>query len=260
VARIRTIKPDFWGDSRCAKELTRDRRLFYIGLWNEADDEGRFLAHPRRLLGAIFPYEKDLTEEWVSDSLRALAETKRLILYVADGEPYGQLVKFLDHQKINRPTPSKIPSPDNELSIVTDYSVNGHGEITEASPLEGKGRDQGKEQGMSKPPVVDMWAVWIEELGGDPPHANLTSERKKKLESLYVEQLSGLPDPMASFRTILRAVQRSQHHMSDRSYQMPESLFVNAERRDTWMQKALGKNGSGTKSTGRSVPRAPEIA
>jgi len=136
VPRIRSIKPEFWTDYRLARDLTRDQRMFYIGLWNEADDEGRFMAHPRRLLGAIFPYEHDLTEGSVSDSLRALAATGRLVVYEVDGEPYGQLVKFHDHQRINRPTPSRIPAPDKAASILLDDSVRAHGGLSEGSPLE----------------------------------------------------------------------------------------------------------------------------
>jgi hypothetical protein len=159
MARIRTIKPEFWEDYRMARELTRDQRLFYIGLWNESDDEGRFLAHPRRLLGVIFPYEDDFTEEWVSDSLRVLVDTGRVVLYEAGGEPYGQLTKFADHQRINRPSPSKIPSPDCASSIITETSVKTHGGHTEDSPPEqGTGnREQGREQGNPpNPPTEDF--------------------------------------------------------------------------------------------------------
>jgi len=39
MARIRTIKPEFWTDGDMFK-LSRDARLFYIGLWNFCDDNG----------------------------------------------------------------------------------------------------------------------------------------------------------------------------------------------------------------------------
>ena len=44
--RIRTIKPDFWTDAKVSK-LTYLARLLFIGLWNVADDEGRFKSDPR---------------------------------------------------------------------------------------------------------------------------------------------------------------------------------------------------------------------
>ncbi len=93
-----------------------------------------------------------------------------------------------------------------------------------------------KELDTSKPavPVRDLWQVWVEELGGRPPHPKLTDKRKKVLAALYREHLKAEPDPPARFRSICRAVLESDHHMSVRAYQMPESLFVNPERRERW--------------------------
>lgn len=134
MARIRSIKPEFWQDYRMAQELTRDVRLLYIGLWNEADDEGRFLAHPRRLLGIVFPYDRDITEAWMGDALQILADTGRLVLYEVDGEPYGELTKFEKHQKINKPSSSKIPSPTTPSAVVTERSGRTTGNGTDVSP------------------------------------------------------------------------------------------------------------------------------
>lgn len=150
MARIRTIKPEFWSDFQLAQKLSRDQRLFYIGLWNEADDEGRFQAHPIRLKGAIFPYDDDLHGVLIEDSLRALAGAGKLVLYEVDGEPYGQLLHFLEHQKINRPTPSRIPAPPKHLQDshggISEGSVKAHGAISEGSPWEGKGREREKKK------------------------------------------------------------------------------------------------------------------
>src|SRR5690606_21414127 len=111
MPRIRSIKPEFWEDHRLARDLTREQRLLYIGLWNLADDEGRFAAHPRRVLGALFPYDEDIGPEFVEEALQALARTGRLVLYSIDGERYAQLTKFASHQRINRPSKSRIPPP-----------------------------------------------------------------------------------------------------------------------------------------------------
>lgn len=129
VPRIRSIKPEFWEDMKLARDLNREQRLFYIGLWNQADDAGRFLAHPRRLLGAVFPYDADLSTRFIDDSLNVLVETGRLVLYEVAGEPYGQLTKFPTHQRINRPTESRIPEP----TTTSIAFVNGHGILTESS-------------------------------------------------------------------------------------------------------------------------------
>jgi len=129
MARIRTIKPQFWLDQRLASWLTRDQRLFYIGLWNQADDEGRFVANPRLLLGVIFPYENDIDEAWITRALNVLAKHERIVLYSSDGEDYGEIVRWSEHQKINRPSKSYIPSSNNKLSTI-------HGGLTEGSVRE----------------------------------------------------------------------------------------------------------------------------
>ena len=146
MARIRTIKPQFWLDQRLADNLTRDQRLFYIGLWNQADDEGRFVANPRLLLGVIFPYDSDLNEGFVDEALGALSRHGRIVLYSHEGEHYGEISKWSRHQRINHPSASAIPSSDNDLSTIT-------GSLPEASRSltvgKGKGRGREKENHMS---------------------------------------------------------------------------------------------------------------
>ena len=97
-------------------------------------------------------------------------------------------------------------------------------------------RELPNELDTSKPavPVTDFWQIWVEELGGRPPHPKLTDKRRKLLAALYREHLKDEPDPTARFRAICRAVLESDHHMSVRTYQMPESLFMNPERRERW--------------------------
>jgi hypothetical protein len=121
VARIRSVKPEFHSDERLARDLTREQRLFYIGMWNEADDEGRLRANSRKLLGAIFPYEDDLDGSFVDAVLVRLAETGRAVLYAIGGERICQLTKFPKHQKVNKPTPSKLPPPPKKVASVLGW-------------------------------------------------------------------------------------------------------------------------------------------
>jgi len=111
MPRTRRIKPEFFEDMKLARELSIDQRYFYIGLWVFADDEGRLRPNPRRLLADIFPYDYDIDEAWVGQALDRLEETGRLLRYEVEGQEYGYLTKFLKHQSINRPRPSRLPPP-----------------------------------------------------------------------------------------------------------------------------------------------------
>ena len=48
MARIRSIKPEFWVDEKIAK-LPKATALFFIALWNFADDQGIITDDPRQL-------------------------------------------------------------------------------------------------------------------------------------------------------------------------------------------------------------------
>lgn len=97
-------------------------------------------------------------------------------------------------------------------------------------------------------PALWMHGIWTEELGSQQPLA-MTKLRQGKYRALFVEQLQGSPDPRLAFRAILHAVKLSTHHMSERAYQMPESLFKDESRRDTWVQKTLAAIASADRQT-----------
>ena len=88
--------------------------------------------------------------------------------------------------------------------------------------------------------VKELWKIFLEELGGTGKQPSLTAKRKQILGLLFTEQL----DPtnyQEEFRGILKAVRASEHHMKERAYQMPESLFRNEERRERWSMKGSEK-------------------
>ena len=60
--------------------------------------------------------------------------------------------------------------------------------------------------------------------------------RKTAYGLLIREHLKNEPDPEALWARVIRAVQGSEHHMSDRRYHDPASFLRNAERREYWIQ------------------------
>ncbi len=122
MQRIRTIKPDFW-ESENLSRVSRDARLLFIGLFNCCDDSGRTRAASRILASRIFPYDddaKDKIKVWLAE----LERVKCIRLYVVDGETYLDIPKWLAHQKIDRPSQSKLPSFDEASTHPREDSRN----------------------------------------------------------------------------------------------------------------------------------------
>lgn len=112
MARIRTIKPDFWGDADVSG-LSMQARLLLIGLFSMADDDGRFLASANAINGFVFPND-DVSSAKVRRLLQETVTSGVVHVYSVDGIQYGCLPNWHKHQKINRYTPSKLPAPDLE--------------------------------------------------------------------------------------------------------------------------------------------------
>ena len=140
MARIRTIKPEFWEDEKLAK-LPVHARLLFIGTWNFADDNGALLANPVLMKSHIFPYE-DIGISTISEWIDMLVENGMLIRTTYNGKDYLVIRKFLIHQKINRKSIRiNIPLPV-VLQVIDEYNET-HGVLTESSLQE-------REQGIGK--------------------------------------------------------------------------------------------------------------
>lgn len=137
MARIRTIKPEF-PQSESMGAVSRDARLLFIMLFTLADDEGRLRGNSRMLASLLFPYDIDapkLIDKWINE----LVKQRCIIQYQIEDATYIQICKWLNHQKIDKPSKSKI-QPPNEHSITFES-------IREDSLLD-QGEDQGsKDQG-----------------------------------------------------------------------------------------------------------------
>jgi hypothetical protein len=108
VARIRTIKPEFWGSPKTA-QVSRDARLLFLGLLNESDDEGRQLGSAKRIAGAVFPNDSDVSEKMVDGWLAELERVGSISRYSVSGVSYVLICGFVEHQKMSHPTPSRLP-------------------------------------------------------------------------------------------------------------------------------------------------------
>ena len=111
MARIRSVKPEFWTD-RSMGRLSRDARLLYIAMWNQADEHGRLNGDPRYVKGVCLPYDDDLDLEDVDRLLDELARAEKLVRYEAKDDPYLFLPNLGKHQRLETAkVPSRLPEP-----------------------------------------------------------------------------------------------------------------------------------------------------
>lgn len=120
MARIRTIKPEFFTDEVVAALDPLDR-LVFIGLWTQADKGGKFEWKPRQLGVNILPYEKGD----FSARLERLVSAGVVVKYSSNGSVYGKVKNFLKHQKPHlTERESVIPEP-GEITVI-EPSDNGY--------------------------------------------------------------------------------------------------------------------------------------
>lgn len=110
MGRIRTIKPEF-PQSETIGRLSRDSRLLFVQLWTFVDDEGRSRAASRMLASVLFPYDDD-APKLISSWLNELERERCILRYTVEGTTYLQVCNFGKHQKIDHPSKSKIPPPE----------------------------------------------------------------------------------------------------------------------------------------------------
>ncbi|MBB1060398.1 hypothetical protein [Marilutibacter spongiae] len=190
MARIRTIKPEFW-TSEQVMDLSPSARLLFIGLWNFCDDAGIHPASTKRLKAEIMPAD-DVRSEDVRRMIDECIGVGLVREYEIDGEPYWAVTGW-HHQKIDQPS-YKYPNEDGtvpegpakrrQASKSKKGSQSDRRTLGERSPPEGKGREgkgeEGKEQSSlrsdSSPPLA---------LSGDPsPPADLKARQASRIKQI----------------------------------------------------------------------------
>ena len=135
MARIRSIKPEFWDDEHIAS-LPIECRLFYIGCWTFADDQGVFNANPSFLKSRIFPYDDDLKVSDVKEWLKKLEELKMIVPFAYKRDRYYVVRTFADHQVVDKRYFKRVvPKDVVEHVLGTKKNEPGdHAETTASTP------------------------------------------------------------------------------------------------------------------------------
>lgn len=148
MAKIRTIKPEFWDDEKLGR-LKRDVRLLFAGMFNFSDDAGVIKANPVYIKSRIFPYDEDLRVNEVKSWLDKLVEARMLIPFSYNGESYYIIRTFNQHQMIDKRYARHIIPPeliekektiDNKHLKSTSCTL-GDNIVNTSQEMEGKGKE-----------------------------------------------------------------------------------------------------------------------
>lgn len=140
MARIRTIKPEFWTDEKVVT-LTPLARLLFIGLWNFVDDFGRAPFSPARIKMQVLPADS----ADISELLGEIRREKLVTVYSVGSKEYFQIQNFEKHQKVDRRAKSKYPPPPKSAELLRNPPLEKEGK--------GKGKEKEKEEGRASAPA-----------------------------------------------------------------------------------------------------------
>jgi len=264
MARIRTIKPEFYTHEQLS-ELPASTHLLAGALLNYADDDGYFNANPKLIRAACCPLREPSVS--IHDSLKSLSEIGYLQLGVADdGRTYGRIVKFKTHQRVDKPSPSKIKT----LGINWGNSKNVPGMFQDDSQGEqgtGKGTgngEQGKEVSAADAADRDEcedelrdWLNWWNTLKSESlvPHGVNVDEPNQGVVRAWkrVRRDAKLRKMLADRDAIEREIRASE--FCRESWFRLEKLFGGSNRDgELILRKLLDKAYQG-KTNGKSGPR-----
>lgn len=109
MARIRTVKPEMF-ESESLAECSVTAMLTFVGLLTQADDSGRHRDHSAIIAGRLWALRPDHTPTHVAHDLEELAAAGLVCRYTGcDGRTWLHIVKWDQHQRINKPTASRLP-------------------------------------------------------------------------------------------------------------------------------------------------------
>lgn len=211
MARIRTIKPEFF-TSESVLSVSPLARLFFIGLWCEADREGRLKWKPKTLKFRYLPADNVDIDQLASE----LEENDMIKVYSVSDVDYCEVTGFTTHQVVNnRERASEFPSRLCDASTTREPRVKAEGRKGKEGK-EGKGKE-GNENNMSakadndqvidagdhadhgpaKVPSnndhIDIFNYWRDVMRKDPSRTSFSPKRlkavKARLKDFSVEDI-----------------------------------------------------------------------
>lgn len=233
MARIRSIKPDFWKSEKVAAMTGaegRQARLLFIGLWNFAEDHGVIGGNPVYLRSEVFGYDEDVATTDIDRWLAMLEAHGFIVRYQRDGRRYVWICGW-DHQKIDKPGKTTLPLPreaeKNAPRILAEDSPNARRTFAVGYGVEGSG-----------------YGVETEEKGGDqvPAAPEQLALHPPVPSGPTPEDLQGLWNSHATLKRWRDLTDARKTHARTRLKERPWSEWVDIVARIARTPFCLGEN------------------
>lgn len=238
----RMIDSKIWFNEKVAS-LPDGGRLLFIGIFSNADDDGRLKASPKFLKATIFPYDADKSMEQIKDLRDQCSSLGLIRVYNKNGREYLDLPGWREHQNIrkDRYTPSQLPSLDEADNQMTPTAQpNDNHPATTGEPSIGEGR--GGKGSLVKTPLLRKGARTKQV---DPIINEIFTEMRTYLG--FPDKLEKDPIPVygregqAIKRMLARGFTREEILASWRSkVSQRGGEFVSM----TWVNEDIGKKGA----------------
>jgi len=210
MARIRSIKPEFWTDEKIV-ECSPIARLLFVGMWNFCDDGGNHPVSVKTIKMEVFPGD-DFSVAQISGFIGELSNQGLIAEYEAEGRKYWHVMGWA-HQKIDRPN-KKYPCFDENSTIVrrqfdeqTPEDVDVDVDVDVDKPLLSSDDDAGSakvsktESKSSKLTTADCQAIvekYNQALGDTLPRVQLVNKKRKSAINARFKELLNSKTPSGS--------------------------------------------------------------
>ena len=125
--RRRMIEPGFWSSAKIG-QLSIEARLLFIGSWTFADDYGVLLDNNMQLFANVFPYESENQTMNIPKFIELkdeLIEKGFFKQFEDGGKKLLWVYKWKQHQKIDKPSPTKYSSTKPEELFGLKFQAKG---------------------------------------------------------------------------------------------------------------------------------------
>lgn len=146
MSRIRSIHPGLWTDEAFVT-LSAHARLFFMGLWNECDDQGSFEWSPLKLKMRLAPADNVDGAALLAE----IAEAGCVLQYEVGGKRFGAVRNFCQYQRPKKPTSVHPQTEEVRKWVNTDArsTRDGSEAVENQLPTSGEKSRQRKEEGGS---------------------------------------------------------------------------------------------------------------